>query len=234
MKAILDVFRFPLNKTGLAHIGLFTVLIFAMMFVEFVLSQFLGPIGGYVSLGLMFINALVGIELIQYLYLCTQQSAQGALVAPDSMFSDAFQIGSWSDLFEEFAIRVSPYILCFVPAILYQAFTERTDTIFVVLLAGGVFYFPMFFLAVAMFNSLTAFNPLIHIISIVKTLFSYGLLVGQFVILVVLFIVFVALFQHLWLTSMLLFPFQLYYMMVIAHLIGRYYCLNEQKLNWAV
>lgn len=234
MRTILDILRFPLNKMGLAHIGLFTLLVFVMMFVEIVLGKLMGRFIGYLHLVLMFINMLVAIEIIQYGYLCTQQSAQGELFAPDKMFSDAFQIGSWGELFEELYFRISPFVVCFGPPILYLVLTDHPDTVFVVLLAAGVFYFPMLFLAVAMFNSSTSFNPLIHFVSIVKTFFSYCLLVGQFCILVVLFALFVWLLQKYWLMSMVLFPLQLYYMMVIAHLFGRYYCLNEQKLKWEV
>jgi hypothetical protein len=49
MRTILDILRFPLNKMGLAHIGLFTLLVFVMMFVEIVLGKLMGRFIGYLA-----------------------------------------------------------------------------------------------------------------------------------------------------------------------------------------
>ena len=129
---------------------------------------------------------------------------------------------------------ILPSLICFLPALLYLIFTEQFDHIFVILLAAGTFYFPMLLMAVVLFDSSSGYNPFTHIISIIKTFFSYCLLVLQVAFVIAGCVGVVFLFRNALLAAVFLFPIQMYLIMVMMHLLGRFYYLHQDKLNWEV
>lgn len=233
-----SIFRallFPANLTGLAHIAIFTVCFLSLTWVRFVSL-------GYVCYAVGFINLLVTIEMICYFYHCVRESADGASSAPDSLLMDgpdmtgvSATLGGLNLLDIQYMTMILPFLICFLPAMLYPYFTDRVDGIFWVLLAAGTFYFPMFFLAVILFDSSSGYNPLIHVISIIKTFFSYCVLVFQCAVVIVL-ICLSAIFlsRNHTMAGLLTLPITLYITMVYLHLMGRYFYKNEEKLCWAV
>lgn len=223
---------FPANTTGLAHIGLFTVCFLLLSGV-----RRSGLLAVRIAVG--FIGLMVSIELVNYLYHCVRESAVGATAAPDSLFADSFDFsgtsftfGGYFNLTGKFFTMIIPALICFLPAGLYPIFTERFDRVFTLLLVIGTFYFPMFFLAVVIFKSSSGYNPFIHIISIFCTLLPYCLLVFQISFVIGGGIYLIRLFQYSIVGGILLLPIQLYLIMVLMHLLGRFYYLNQSKLNW--
>lgn len=225
------VFLYPCNAAGLGRIGTVCGLLLALAAVRYLLYSALGPAAVYIMYGLMLVNFLVGADFFFYMTDCIRSSAAGAVRA-DEEFS-AFPDG-WSEILEEFGKVIVPYLVCFMPAILYMAYTANSNGLFWGLLAAGVFYFPMFLLAAVLFDSAPGYNPILHLVSIFSTLFSYLLLVLQVLLIVGLFALAAFLFELSPLTAFLVVPLQLYCLLVFAHLLGRFYFLYEEKLRWEV
>jgi hypothetical protein len=233
-RTMFNALLFPANLVGLAHIGIYTVCFLLLAWVE---SAMLG----YTRIAAGFIGLIVTIEFVGYMYHCIRESASGAMAAPDSMFADSFDcgdisatLGGFFQLEGQYLGMILPALICFLPALLYAVFTERLDHIFVILLLAGTFYFPMLLMAVVIFDSSSGYNPLIHIISIIKTFFSYCLLVIQMALVIAGGVYMVFLFRNSALAAVFLFPIQMYLIMIVMHLLGRFYYLNQHKLNWDV
>ena len=233
-RTFFNALLFPANLVGLAHIGIYTG---CLMLLGLVRSAMIGIAG--IAVG--FISLIVTIEMVNYLYHCIQESASGATAAPDSMLIDSFDVGGVSATFggyfslqAEYLGMIVPVLICFLPAILYPLFTHQMDHIFVILLVAGTFYFPMLLMAVVLFDSSSGYNPFIHLMSIIKTFFAYCLLVIQVALVIASGIYLVFLFRNSVLAAIFLFPIQMYLVMVMMHLLGRYYYLHQHKLNWDV
>lgn len=232
--AFINVFLFPLCKTGLAHIILFTFFLTLLFIVRAVLHEAFGFLSLFILRGLYLINLLIGAEVFFYLISCVRESADGSIKAPDSLFSGGFCTGGFRDIIQDFLTAIAPYIFCFCPSLIYLAITEQTDGIYYSLLLFGICYFPMFFLAVVLFNSSSGFNPLTHIVSIAVTFIPYCLLVFQFTLLIAGFYCLGCLFGDSWISYLISIPCLLYFMMTLSNLLGRFYYLNQAKLNWNV
>ena len=125
------------------------------------------------------------------------------------------------------------YLIFAGPAVFYSLWTHRTDTIYWSLLAYGVFFFPMGLLAVVMFDSLHGLNPITLIGSIFSTVFPYCGLVLIFGT-IVLFVKTASKTQSGSLVTFVAGFIAIYILLVIAHLLGRFYWRYQDKLNWEV
>ena len=143
-----------------------------------------------------FIDLIVTLEMMIYLYHCVRESATGAVSAPDSlntggpdMTGVSATLGGLNLLDVQYLSMIFPFLVCFLPTLLYPFFVDDVNwNLFWVMLAIGIFYFPMFFLAVVMFDSSSGYNPWLHLVSILCTFFSYCVLVVQFAGVVVLIV----------------------------------------------
>ncbi|MHC4104188.1 MAG: hypothetical protein ACYSR9_04555, partial [Planctomycetota bacterium] len=142
---------------------------------------------------------------------------------------EGFGISFWLSLFRAiFLIRVE-----LSDAIL-------GDIIFWVILSCSVFLFPMTLLAVVMFDSARAFNPILIIGSICSTFFQYCGLVLLFCVLCVpIAITRRVVTERMMLPGFQIFPYiirliSIYLLMVGAHLLGRFYWRYNEKLYWEV
>jgi hypothetical protein len=230
-RSFAHVFLYPCTAAALGRIALLSGLLLALTGYQSMLVSLLGPAASYLFYCLMFLNILAGADFFFYLADCVQSSADGAVRAKDELFSFPTEL---RDIVEDFAKLVFPYLVCFLPSMLYTAVTERQDGIYWLLLGAGTFYFPMFLLAVVLFDSGPGFNPLLHAASIVSAFFAYGLLVLQCLLIVGLFLLIAFLFDRSPLTAFLILPLEMYFMILFAHLLGRFYYRNEDKLRWEV
>ena len=135
------------------------------------------------------------------------------------------------------------FFLFFAPCVIRLINNEgKTDNLFYYLLAAGAALFPISLLSVVMYDSVRGLNPVLLIKSILKTFFHYaGLVVvlwaGLFVIGYTR-IYFIKAFS----ANFVLFTLgvgiarfiKIYLLMVAAHLLGRYYYKNAERLNWEV
>lgn len=233
-RSIFNALLFPANLTGLGHIAIYT-LCFALL--NWVRSAMITHAGIAIS----FISLIITIEMFNYFSHCISESACGATAAPDSLLTDSFDTGSVSatlggyfSLQAEYLSMLMPVLICFLPALLYPIFTEQFDHIFFILLGAGAFYFPMLLTAVIIFDSSSGYNPFIHIVSILCTFFSYCLLVFWVTLAIAGIIGLIFILRNSVLAAIILFPVQMYLTMVITHLLGRFYYLNQARLNWDV
>ena len=233
---LFNALLFPANLIGLGHIGVYTLCFIALSFVQRMMVSVMP-----VNLALGFIGLIITIEMINYLHHCIRESASGATTAPDSLLVDSFDVGGVSaslggyfSLQAEYLGMIIPVLICFLPGLLYAIFTNRFDAIFLILLGVGTFYYPMLQMAVVIFDSSSGYNLFIHIISIIKTFFSYCLLVVQVAFVIAGCVGMVFLFHNAVLAAVFLFPIQMYLIMVMMHLLGRFYYLKQDQLNWEV
>jgi hypothetical protein len=133
-------------------------------------------------------------------------------------------------------------VIVWGPVGFYVLFTHRIDVIFWVLLGYGIFFFPMALLAVVMFKSMTAFNPLLWVGSIISTFFPYcGLvLLISAIGLVLKFLMNIPREDiplgkvGIFVCGPLILLAFLYIVFVAGHLLGRFYWRYQKKLNWEV
>ena len=226
---ILNVFAFPFSLAGVLHFILFwfaPVLFTLLSPVAAISSRFGGP---YLFLSLVFYG-----YLFYYLATCVVAAAKDERFAPDISLEDAFTIG---DFFRRLFLLFAAAGICFCPMTayyLYFYFTEglsRIDTVYWLLFGISVFLFPMFLLAVLMFDSFTAFNPFLIIGSIAGTFLPYcGLAILSCAI---------GLFMYLswalprsW--AIISWGVDIYLMFIAAYILGRFFRRYENKLNWEV
>jgi len=136
------------------------------------------------------------------------------------------------EMFSQMLNIVVCLIVFIGPPFFYFLYTHKTDTIFWALAGYAVFFFPMGLLAVIVFDSFSALNPIVLIGSIFSTFFQYCGLVLLFII-----VGFLA-GRLLEIQSLVLRFFfsclRIYLTFVVAHLLGRFYWRYQEKLNWEV
>jgi DNA-directed RNA polymerase subunit RPC12/RpoP len=172
---------------------------------------------------------------LYYLTECIRHSAAGHYRAPNFWFHPT-DTDKW-DCVSQLFVVVGSIAVCFCPVTIYYIATERSDLIYWLLLAFGGFFFPMVLLAVVLFDSLNALNPLLIVRSILSIFIHYCGLI---------FILFVGSYFCLKINSRFynfhplpILPFflraiQLYMIFVAVGLLGRFYHKYRNKLNWEV
>ncbi|MHC4642606.1 MAG: TFIIB-type zinc ribbon-containing protein [Planctomycetota bacterium] len=221
---IIDIFLYPASLPGLTILG---IIIFIPLLISIV-AFLLGSLAFFVTIPGFFINIFIGLYLYWYLAECIRDSSVGGLRAPET-------VGTTPGL-DDMLSRILDIIVCFVvfigPPGFYFLYTHRTDTIFWALAGYAVFFFPMGLLAVIVFDSFSALNPIVLIGSIFSTFFQYCGLVLLFII-----VGFLAGRVPEIQSPVLRFFFsclRIYLMFVGAHLLGRFYWRYQEKLNWEV
>jgi len=231
---MIDIFFYPLNKAGLSlllicaggpfllRVALRFFLVFSAVFgptlilwVLFIILHWLGML-----LFLLYIN--------WYACECIRDSAAGGIRAANTI---ATTPGLGEILGQAFRVLMCA-LFVIAPALIYLARTHRTDQIFQVLYAAGGFVFPMALLAVVMFDSYAGLNPILLLRSILKTHLRYCFLVPFCYLLCVLIPCAGILLFRSWMLGYLSLFLAFYSLLVLAHLLGRFYWKNEQRLDW--
>jgi hypothetical protein len=217
----LDIFLYPTSTSGLINMGIFWLLPILIGLIAWLLPiPFVWAIVGFI----------VGTYMYYYLIECIRDSATGGIRAPDNTNS----IPLIGEAFSQAMEILASVIIFWGPVGFYYLFTQKVDVIFLLLMGYGIFFFPMGLLAFTMFRSSAAYNPFLWIISIISTFFQYCGLVLLFCVLAwLIFLIFsylrVAMFLSYFSGAVFI-----YLAMIGAHLLGRFYYLNSQKLNWEV
>lgn len=240
---LLDIFLYPSSRSGLINFGIFWLLPVMLSGLLTVLPNVrrlhrFGP-GGIVIVAIFIVISY----MFYYLMECIRDSASGTIRAPEN-------IGSMPDIHEastQFSEIIASVIVFWSPVcgyLIYKVFWQNanpnnpydpaSDWIFWLLLGYGIFFFPIGILASAMFNSTSAFNPFLWIASIFSTFFQYCGLVIFFCMLAWLLSTITASFHNAPLFSFVFWGLFVYLAMVTSHLLGRFYYLNSDKLNWDV
>jgi hypothetical protein len=255
-----DVFLYPTSASGLTILGIVVgipLLFRAFLWLLGIIMLVFPPMFAVVV-----IVAVIGfiVRIVLYMYLCwylcecIRHSAQGGRRAPETM-AQTPGVGEISMQF--FRVLVC-LIVCWGPVVAWASRTVWTagaavfsratlapslpalTADFVItglLLAYAIFFFPMALLAVVMFDSLSGLNPVLIIRSIYGTFLRYCAVVLVFCALwaLVLYLsVFVMLYPALpqLAATFIVVCIGDYMLMVKAHILGVFYCKNEETLYW--
>jgi hypothetical protein len=232
----IDVFLYPLNKSGLVMLAIFI----GVPFILKVLGQFMrvamlslpALLPFFLAFGIIdwLIDSVLLLYFFWYFAECVRSSAGGWVRAPDT----AAITPGLAEIIWQILDMVLCVLLFFLPAALYYYNVRETDWKFIALLSSGTFLFPMALLSVVMFDSLWGLNPVVIIGSIFSTFFGYVVMAGFILALVLLLLKvtdYTGRFAALdWGIS----AFSIYTLMLISHILGRFYYRYEEKLNWEV
>ena len=222
---IIDIFLYPISTACLITLG---IIILIPLLINMAVGL-LGPFGLFVLVPGFFINFVLGLYFLWYIAECIRDSADGGIRAPETIANAP----GLSDLLLQW-LRLLICLLLFVgPMGYYFVKTNRTDTIFWSLSAYAVFFLPMGLLAVTLFDSLRGLNPLLLIGSIFSAFFTYCGLVIILGAVALSVIVLLRTPSGKW-VAFLSGYLAMYILLVVAHLLGRFYWRYQDKLNWEV
>lgn len=231
---ILDIFLYPTSMSGLVNLGIFWVLPILLGLIQFLPIPFIGLIA-------ILIRLIVAGYMYYFIMECVRDSATGGIRAPEN-------IGSTPDMGEvitQVKEIVASVVIFWGPLgayLMYRywhtmesgiSYDLKADVFYWLLLGYGIFFFPMGLLALVMFGSTAAFNPFLWITSILSTFVQYCCLVVFFCAFGWLVSTAISFFQSLFFIYLFRGAF-IYLAMVAAHLLGRFYYLNSEKLKWEV
>jgi len=241
-----DILLYPLSISGLIHLVIFLCApIFISLIHRFILG-YIWPIGELivVILYLLFVG-----YVLYYLSLCVVDSAKGGLRAPDVTLQPS---PAKEELLGWVGIFLACTSVCFWPAAVYYILTGKTDFLCWLLTVVGLLFFPMVLLAGFLYDSISGLNPVSIVKSVIRAFSAYLPVVIFFAGLFAVFNkVMPQLPQSKSLESMLLHLSQvvniifdprfalrltgfIYLSMIGAHILGRFYWLNKDKLYWEV
>jgi DNA-directed RNA polymerase subunit RPC12/RpoP len=232
----IDVFFYPVSPSGLISLAI----IVSIPILIAVVKTLMGPLGIVIILPGFFLNLAVGLYLCWFITECVRDSAIGGTRAPEIIATS-----NLGDIWSQGLQIIGCYLILLGPVGFYYVFTGKTDAIFWLLLAYGAFFFPMGLLACIMFDSIRGLNPILLIGSIISTYDQY---LGLVLLIVVIVITFSALSKvdannteqpqppniPTLIVVGIFFALVIYTIFVVAHLIGRFYWRNQEKLNWEV
>jgi len=229
----IDIFLYPISPPGLMNLGIFTIIPLVLSLIGILL----GPFGMAIAFPALLINIAIGLYICWYVTECVRDSAKGGLRAPE-----AFATVGLGEMCSQSLHIIGCYFILLGPAFFYSVFSNKTDVVFWFLLAYGAFFFPMGLLACIMFDSIGGLNPILLIGSIFSTFFQYC---GLVLLITGIVLGFRAIsmiqtndVQRATFTMILIegifSAILLYITLVVAHLLGRFFWLNQKKLNWEV
>lgn len=257
---LIDVFCYPACLAGMITLGVLLGIRLAVdlitNFLE-LLSMYIPPV---IILALFCLYAGVFIKVALLLFFCwyfcecVRDSAFGGLRAPETIadppgLGELFRVGFlwlifWGPLIIYSLCKYPPsriFVAIFTLPRGYSAndlFVDiiMNDRTLWLLLFWAIYFFPMSLLAVSLFESFSALNPILIIGSIFSTFFRYFGIVLIFHIPVVVILASLIAFPRLAFgLPGLTFRFaSAYLLLVMAHLLGRFYYRNEKKLYWDV
>ena len=216
----IDILLYPANMAGLTSLAVIVGIPLLLGLLSFVLVVI--PFAGLLFL---VVQVLVGLYAAWYFAECVYESARGGTRAPQALDS-----GGTGEMWSRVSYILAVWIIFVLPMVVYFLATGgRKDTILWALVAWAVIFFPMGLLAMVIHDSISALNPFFLLGSILRVFFPY---VG-FVTLLCAFAVGLA-----WLTRILppiiSFAAAQYGMLILAHILGRFYWRNRERLDWGI
>ena len=147
----------------------------------------------------------------------------------------------WDDIYRPFFLIIIPGGFCFAPVILHAIFSISMgvdvdelalDPLMWILLGLGILYYPMAMVAVAMFNTLAALNPMLIFPSIMKVFPQYMLACGILGGVMVLNIIANPLTQIPFVGGIMAALLSFYFLVVEMRILGLTYYNNKDRLEW--
>jgi phage FluMu protein Com len=223
--AIIEIFLYPTSIHGLTIIGILVGIPFLIGLLAFLA----GPLAFFITIPGFFVLLILAAYTLWYFCQCIRESAEGEGRAPDVLIN-APSLGDmgWQSL----QVAVCLAFFTALP-IIYNRYTGKVDTILYLLLAYTALFLPIGLLAVVLHDTITALNPILLIRSIAKTFFSYIKLVLPFYLVGWLVLFSSKLSSNLpYIFRFVIEAILIYLLMVMAHLLGRFYRTNSKKLDW--
>lgn len=233
---IVDIFLYPMNKAALTMLLICTgIPFFLRLVVKFCFGlmvhvQVLLILWAISIVVHWAVLSLLVLYMNWYVWECIRESAAGSIRAAET-------VGATPGFGEIFARAFRGAValgLCMAPAVFYVASVQAIDPVFWALYAFGGLAFPMALLALVVHDSFSGLNPFLIVSSILKTFFRYLPLVPLCYLLCLLFPVAYALIpnQRYWHLAYPLLFLAYYLILVMGHLLGRFYFKNEERLYW--
>ncbi len=231
---IIDIFLYPLNRQALLILTLSTVIPFVLRILlkfSYALALAFPPaLILFVTLIMLHWGSLLVFVLYinWYIVECLRDSAAGGIRAVDTSGSTP----GVAELLGQAITSLVCGVACMAPAIL-DASASGSGSVSWALCAVGGFVLPMALLAVTLFESLRALNPILLLGSIFSTSPRYCLLAVFCIALCLLVpVAFRCLTGDLWHLGYALLFVAFYLLLVLAHIIGSFYRGSEERLNW--
>lgn len=231
---VVDIFLYPMNRLGLMILLLSVGIPFVLRPLLKVSRDLALAFPPAILLWVPLMIAHWGALLLFLLYInwyaaeCIRDSAAGSIRATDTTASTP----GFAELIGQSLTVLACGAACMAPAILY-AHSHGHDGLFWVLYGAGGFLFPMALLAVILFESLRALNPILLLGSVFSTLVPYCALAAFcYVFYLLPPLVIRCLLGDLWILGYLLLFLTFYLALVLAHVVGRFYWRNQERLNW--
>jgi len=222
----IDIFLYPTSFHGFMILAI----IFGIPLLIEVVAKLLGPFGFFISIPGIFVNIVIGLYAYWYIGECIRDSAEGNIRAPDVVAASP----GLGEMFAGWFKIIACFVLYAGPVCIYFLYTRNINTIFWSLLAYAIFFFPIGLLAAVMFESTSAFNPFLLIASIFSTFLQYCGLVFLLCTFMFLTVKTVSILPRIPILNSLYALAFLYLLMVMAHLLGRFYFRYQEKLRWEV
>jgi len=216
----IDILLYPTSLPGLINLGIFCLVPILLIVRRLV------PVPIIWSL----LTFVITVYMYYYFVECVYDSAIGGTRSPKNLP----EISEISDVFLRLLSAAGCFFVFFGPILFYLAFTKRADTVFWLLIAYAVLFFPMGLLAAVTFDFSSGFNPLSWFMSIFKTSFQYIGLVLIICALIGLVAWLASFFHKSHISAFLLSVILIYLTMLTAHLLGRFYWRYKEKLSWEV
>jgi len=242
----IDIFLYPLSISGLIHLVIFFCIPILLSLAYRFLLDYIYPVGDLI---LAILYVLFAGYVLYYLSWCIIDSTKGGLRAPDMTLQSSPAKG---EMIECAGFFLACIAVCFWPTVVYYIFTRKSDLLYWLLTSAGLLFFPMALLAVFLNDSISGLKPMLIIKSIIKTFPRYFPVVIFFAgFFAVLSRVMPQPPQSKGLEPILFYLSQvtgaifssrnalrstgfIYLAMIGAHILGRFYCKYQEKLNWEV
>ena len=225
MTELADAFLYPVRGRGKYMLVAWGVFVTVANIVAFMASFF----------GIIIIALLV-IYQFAYLIRIISSTAAGETDPPDwPELTDA-----WDDILHPLLLVIATLIICIFPTLIYlvKVTSSRAnpseDPITFALMCLGVLYLPMGLIAVALWETRTALNPILIITSIIRVMPFY--VVAAFAG-VSVFAISIVISRYVNLPIPIIGPVvsgavSLYFLMVEMRICGLIYWCHEEKLAW--
>jgi hypothetical protein len=220
-----DIFVYPCSISGMANLCIFWFLP--------ILIGLIPPVN-FLSILLFIAELIVAGYMYHFLLECIRDSASGGIRAPTNIGSQVGGLRALASLWQivvTFVVFWGPLVACLL-YVRAQSFDPWASPLFWAALAYALIFFPVGTLAIAIMDLADAFNPWLWVKAMFRAPLEYGgLVLGCAALFLILYGtgVVAAIVPFI---GLLIFGIDICLLMILSHLIGRFYYRNAAKLGW--
>lgn len=221
-----DIFLYPISASGLVNIAILSFL-----------PRMLPPLGHLKYWIQPSPSVAIIVVLTGYSLYCLsdyiRDSTGGSRRAPEIDISLSALFNAWELIWPILSTFIC-IAVCAVPLLVYLISTGKADIIFWLLVTYGVLFLPMVLMAVTLFDSLRALNPILIIASMINVFLPYSGLVLLFFAVCGIVAVILIIMPQSFIISYILGTVCIYLAIVMSHVLGRFCYQYKERLNWDV